>query len=165
MDNEPPLQTNSIFQRLRHGFAARMRPPMVDNMTALTPTQVLENKILTLVINTAGNILTYSETLGFSSRDEFINYIRCKKIADIGSGFDGFALDVLLRRLDTTVIPINPARTTSSFADNRRKELEELRPTLWPDHDMQAIDAALLEVDQRAILAFSHYLSSIPDEE
>lgn len=143
------------------GLKAKSSEAVID----LSPTQRLEKEVLEDAPSTPRNISMYSKSLGFPNKEALTEHIKGKKIADVGSGFDGFALDAALQNLDTTVVSINPARTNPSFISDRKETMEMWRDLYFPKYDMQAIDAGLAQVDKHAIAAFAHDLSAIPNEE
>ncbi|MDO8570033.1 MAG: hypothetical protein Q7R97_00420 [Candidatus Daviesbacteria bacterium] len=132
--------------------------------TNLTPIQRLEKEVLEGAPSTPRNISMYSKSLGFPSTEEFIKHIKGKKIADVGSGFTGFALDVALQGLDAMIIPINPVGANSSFTHDRRETIKLWRDLYYPEFNMLTIDASLRKIDKQAITAFAHDLSAIPND-
>jgi len=136
-----------------------------ESATDLTTTQKLERKILEGAPSTPRNISMYSKGLGFESKEQLIELIEGKRVADAGSGFDGFALDAILQGIDTTIIPINPARENVGFVEDRRNAIEMWRDLYYSNYSSDAIDNALIKVDQNAVTAFAHDLSAIPNNE
>lgn len=122
----------------------------------------LEHEILVGLPNTLSNIERYAKDFGFASQQEFTHDIKGKRVADIGSGLGGFALDVILHDLDTEVISVNPARSSPKFNQYRKEFLRENRE-LFYQYKMRDIKKALKKVDKNTVIAFAHDLSAIPD--
>lgn len=152
------MQDNTEFS----GWGLKSKTSETTNLTLI---QRLEKEILEGAPSTPRNISMYSKSLGFPNKEEFIKHIKGKKIADVGSGFDGFALDVVLQGLDTMIIPINPARTNSSFTHDRRESIKLWENLYYPESDTLTIDVSLRKVDKQAVTAFAHNLSVIPNND
>lgn len=121
-------------------------------------------KYVSGIMNNFSGIPEYSRQLGFSSEVDLVNALAGKNICDLGSGFDRFALDVILRGLNTTVVSINPDRNTPGFKARRISIIEAFRHSEYSRYTLQEINDALAQVDQTALAAFAHDLSIIPDE-
>ena len=94
----------------------------------------------------------------------FVGYLDGKKVCDLGSGYDRFALEVVLGLPNTTVISINPNRSSADFNDWRWKIIEDWHSFALVEYTLDQIRLALVQVDQRAIPAYAHDLSGITDE-
>lgn len=109
----------------------------------------------------------YAEWLGFIDTRRFGEYINGKEICDLGSGFDGFAFDCLLRKIDCEVTSVNPRRTLEQFNASRLKKypIDQNRGLLGIGRNLYTDEMESLfgEIDKRAVAMFAHDLMGLED--
>lgn len=82
-------------------------------------------------INETGRgIDEYSQELGFSSREEFINYIQGKDVVDLGSGKGALSKDIANNNIDGNIISVNPRLSDRFWLEENIKSNREKFPDI-----------------------------------
>lgn len=115
------------------------------------------------LMNNFNGISAYWNDLAFASEGAFVTYLRDRRMADLGSGYDRLALDAVLRGLNTDVVSINPDRANPDFRERRMRIITNCMGNDYPHNTVEEMERALTQVDRRAIAAYAHDLSVIPN--
>lgn len=105
------------------------------------------------------NIETIARSFGFT-REGFIAVLQGKAVADIGSGANGLAIDVILRNVDCIVYSVDPCMAESDFEQRQRLSLAEDRYKQFGEYDPLQIERARVQSLQRAYPYFAHNMPS-----
>lgn len=108
-------------------------------------------------VETTGSLSKYATCLGFRTLDDLDVFLKGKKILDISSGYDGFAVDALLKSIDCKIVSNNPGRQKKHFNQHRLKELRNHID--FCQYSYESIDAAIRLVDETATSYFAQTLS------
>jgi SAM-dependent methyltransferase len=113
-------------------------------------------------VNTLRNINILAEDLDFPSTAEFLTYLGSKHVADIGSGFNGLAIDTILRGLPVQVTSINPTCTNPRYEFHQKDKLVKEGYLYYPDYSAEEKEAARLKANRQTYPYFAHDIR-LPD--
>jgi SAM-dependent methyltransferase len=102
----------------------------------------------------------YTTELGFTTEQEFIDYITHRNVADVGSGLGGLAVEAALRGIDSHISSINPSIGREWF---REWQLKQLTNTFGKQYTPEQIQAAIAVHDKSAYIALAHNIP-LPDD-
>jgi ubiquinone/menaquinone biosynthesis C-methylase UbiE len=104
----------------------------------------------------------YTLGLGFKNKDELINYIKDKKILDVGSGSGILAKEIALNKIKAEVISFNPRLAMKYFRQKEKQKTHELWPNetnnLSAENREEEIQEIQSEHDKRALAGYAHLL-------
>lgn len=109
------------------------------------------------------NLKQQAGQLAFQSPADFENYLSGKDVLDVGSGLNGLAIDVILKKLQARVISVNPAFNDPLFEDTQ-KDVIYLFPHFFPRFSPEEIEAARVEANRNTRALFAHDLSTFANK-
>lgn len=116
----------------------------------------IELRPFTKSIETLGGLSKYATCLGFSTQDSFIAFIEKKRILDISAGYDGFAIESVLKGINCNIVSNNLNRRRGNLGVNRLKALQEHEDFCHYSHNL--IEEAIKIVDRTATSDFAQEL-------
>lgn len=99
----------------------------------------------------------YAKDLGFASSEAFEKFIEGKKVLDIGSGYGGFAIHARLKKLNTTIVSVNPRRYYDPDFEIKRVKLLLACPP-FNQVNRSDLDEAIRMSDANTYPYFAHNL-------
>lgn len=109
------------------------------------------------------NLNHQARDLTFPTPTDFEEYLRGKDVLDVGSGLNGLAIDVQLRKLPTKVTSVNPGFNDPLF-EQVQKDFIYLFPHYFPRFSLEEIEAAQVEANRNTYALFAHDLSTFADK-
>ncbi|MDO8638444.1 MAG: hypothetical protein Q7R43_02625 [Candidatus Daviesbacteria bacterium] len=108
--------------------------------------------------NAFSNLPELAKMLGFSSLKDFQRYLDGKRVLDLGSGYNGLAVGVILAGLDTKVVSVNPHFKDPFFGIHQKGTIEYTRRIYYPLVSPKALEEARVESLCHTHSAFAHDL-------
>lgn len=98
--------------------------------------------------------------------EQMIQLLNGKTVLDLGSGYNGLAIDVILRKLNCQVLSVNPHVTDPDFEFLQKEKLNcPARINIFSDFDPQKIEQARQASIDNTFALFAHDLKYFPNAE
>jgi SAM-dependent methyltransferase len=112
-------------------------------------------------IDTGRGVDQYTSSLGFASSEDFLAFLKGKKICDLGSGLGGLYVESRLLNLGLDITSVNPVKNQRYFEDKQERSLMESFEDKFP---REQIIKAMAEYNANLHKTLAHSLP-FPDNE